>query len=76
MMYWTFDEYRQDRQEIFIWSLPYLPYLPYLLSPTTKMQANAFKLSTGNTWMRPRLCSQEVHTLGIHPLQVSSLPRR
>lgn len=31
MMYWTFDEYRQDRQEILFG--PYVT-LPYLLPPT------------------------------------------
>lgn len=35
MMYWTFDEYRQDRQEILFG--PYLT-LPYLLPPTSYYQ--------------------------------------
>lgn len=41
--------------------LPTLPYLPYLLSSTTKMQANAFKLQNGIVCM----CLIDIH-IRIH----------
>lgn len=76
MMYWTFDASRQDRQEILFG--PYLLYLTsYLLPPlSAKMQANAFKPSTGNTYVDASKIVQPRGTYLIHPLQVSSLPRR
>lgn len=75
MMYWTFDEYRQDRQEILFG--PYLT-LPYLLPPTSyltflprcrRMLSSSLQEICGCV----QDCVTNLEEVHIHPLHVSSL---
>lgn len=82
MMYWTFDEHRQDRQEILFG--PYLPYLTYPTPvptyPTSYLLLLRCRRMLSSSLQEIRGCVQDCVTnleeVHIHPVHVSSLPRR
>lgn len=72
MMYWTFDEYRQDRQEIL--------FGPYLTYPTSYLLLPRCRRMLSSSLQEIRGCVQDCVTkleeVHIHPVHVFSLPRR
>lgn len=75
MMYWTFDASRQDRQEIL-----FGPYLTYPTYPTSHLLLPRCRRMLSSSLQEIRGCVQDCVTnleeVHIHPLHVSSLPRK